>query len=294
MKKLVSCILGVFMIGAVFTGCSQADDNTQTQAEATKQVKIGYVNWADSIAMTNLATAILEEKMGYDVDLVLADVAPVFTSVASGNTDLFLSTWLPVTHGEYLEKYGADIVDLGATYEGALIGLIVPSYVEANSIEELNDYKDAFDGKIIGIDAGAGIMSATENAIEEYGLDYGLINGSGPAMTAALAKAIDDNEAIVVTGWAPHWKFGRFDLKILEDPKGIYGAAESIHTYSRKGFEEDMPEVATFFKNFKLTDEVLANLLGDIEDSDEDPLVVTKEWVNNNEDLVNTWLEGIN
>lgn len=283
MKKLITLVLSVVLATSLLTGCS-------TNKEETKKVTIGYVNWAEGIAMTNLAAAILEEKMGYEVELKLADVAPIFTSLASGNTDVFLDTWLPVTHGDYLDEYGEDIVDLGVTYENARIGLIVPSYVEANSIEELNANKEQFDSQIIGIDSGAGIMTTTEKAIDQYGLEYELVNGSGPAMTAALKKAIDNNEAIVVTGWTPHWMFSRWDLKVLDDPQSIYGEAENIHTYSRKDFAKEMPEAAEFFTNFTFTDEVLSDLMGAIEESDKDPLEVAKDWINDHQDQVDVWL----
>ncbi|MDD3569514.1 MAG: glycine betaine ABC transporter substrate-binding protein [Lachnospiraceae bacterium] len=289
MKKFLSLVLGLVLVTGVITGCSPNTKKEEVKSE-TKKITIGYVNWSEGIAMTNLAAAILEDKMDYDVDLVLADVAPIFTSLASGNTDVFLDTWLPVTHADYLEKYGDDIVDLGVSYENALIGIVVPSYVDINSIDELNDNKDLFDGKIIGIDSGAGIMNATEKTIDEYNLDFELVSGSGPAMTASLKKAIDNNEAIAVTGWTPHWMFSRWDLKVLEDPKGIYGDAENIHIYSRKGFEEDAPEVAALLKNFKFSDEVLSDLMGAIEDSDKDPLDVAKDWVSTHEEQVNAWL----
>lgn len=284
-KKLVTLVIGIVMLTSLMVGCS-----TKEKEEKKGTVKIGYVNWAEGIAMSNLAAVILEDKMGYEVEMNLADVAPIFTSLASGNTDVFLDTWLPVTHGDYMTKYGEDIEDLGVTYQNARIGLVVPSYVEINSIDEMNDNKDIFDGKIIGIDSGAGIMTATEKAIIEYGMDYELVNGSGPAMTAALKKAIDNNEAIAVTGWTPHWMFSSWDLKVLEDPKGIYGEAENIHTYSRKGFAEDMPEVAEFFTNFVFTDEILSDLMGAIEDSEGDPLDAAREWMSANEDIVNNWL----
>lgn len=285
MKKILTMVLTLGLAVSMVTGCA-----SNSSKEEAKKIKIGYVNWSEGIAMTNLAAAIFEDKFDYEVDMVLADVAPVFTSLASGNTDLFLDTWLPVTHKEYLEKYGKDIVDMGVEYENASLGLVVPTYVDIDSIEQLNDNKDVFGGKIIGIDSGAGLMNATEDAIDQYGLDYELVSGSGPAMTASLKKAIDKQEPIVVTGWTPHWMFARWDLKILDDPKGIYGDAETIHAYSRKGFEEDMPDAAEFIKNFKLSDEVLSDLMAKIEDSEDDPLVTAKKWMNDNEDVVNTWL----
>ena len=109
-------------------------------------------------------------------------------------------------------------------------------------------------------------------------------------MTAALAKAIESEKAIVVTGWAPHWKFARFDLKRLEDPKGVYGDVERIHISARKGFVDDMPEVAEFFSNYKFTDEQLGSLMAAIEDHGGEPIEAAREWMLENEELVNSWL----
>lgn len=287
MKKLITVLLGIAMLGVFVTGCT---DNGSSKS--TNTVKLGYVNWAEGIAMTHLAEAVLEDKMGYEVESTAADVAPLFTSLANGNTDAFLDCWLPLTHEDYMEEYGDKLDDLGHNYNGAVIGLVVPDYVEINSIEELNANRDAFGGKIIGIDSGAGIMKATEKAIEEYGLDYELITGSGPAMTAALKKAIDNQDPIIVTGWTPHWKFARWDLKILEDPKSIYGDSENIHTVTRKGLMEDMPEVAEFLKNMTFTEEELGSLMGAVEDSTGEPIDAAREWIKANEELVNSWLQS--
>ena len=52
----------------------------------------------------------------------------------------------------------------------------------------------SFGGKIIGIEPGAGIMAATENAIETYGLDFELQDSSTFAMMAALKTAVEKGE----------------------------------------------------------------------------------------------------
>ncbi len=283
-KLIISCMVAILALGS-FAACTK-----KTDGQAEKTVKLAYVNWAEGIAMTNLAAVVLEDRLGYTVKMTMADVAPVFTSVASGNTDAFLDVWLPVTHESYISKYGNDMVDMGISYENAMLGLVVPAYVNVDSVEELNANKALFDGKIVGIDAGAGLMAATEKAIAEYGLDYQLLTGSGPAMTAALGKAIDANKPIVVTGWAPHWMFAKWDLKVLKDPKGAFGAVENIHKYARKGLEADMPDVASFLREFKMTETELGNLMDAMENSGGDPLAVAREWMKNNEELINSWL----
>lgn len=280
-KKLFSIL---FLATAVFmiAGCEKEEEE--------KTVKLGVVNWAEGIAMTNLAKVILEDKMDYEVEVTTADVAPIFTSVASGDYDAFMDAWLPLTHASQMEEYGDDLEVLGTNFIGAKIGLVVPEYVTIDSIEEMNANKSKFGSEIVGIDAGAGIMTTTETAIETYDLDFDLTTSSGPMMTAALQAAIEDEEWVVVTGWSPHWKFAEWDLKYLEDPEGVYGDSEVIKTVARVDLDEDMPEVAEFLTNFFMTDQQLGTLMGMIAESNEDPDVVARQWMNDNEDVVNSWL----
>lgn len=284
LKLIAITLIAVLAVG-VLAGCSSNGENTDVKGT----VELGVVNWADAIAMTSLAEVILEEKMGYEVETTMADVAPIFTSIVSGNTDAYLDVWMPLTHASYMEKYGDDLEVLSTSYEGAKIGLVVPAYVEIDSIDELNENKELFEGKIVGIDAGAGIMAATENVMKEYDLDYELLTGSGPTMTAALDKAISAKEPIIVTGWSPHWKFSRYDLKYLEDPKGTMGEAEKIQIITRKGFAEDMPEVNEFLSKIQFTNDELSSLMGVIEDGN-DPIESARQWMNDNEEVVNNWL----
>ncbi|ACL70894.1 glycine betaine ABC transporter substrate-binding protein [Halothermothrix orenii] len=280
-KRLLIFIAISLSLLLLISGCTSKPGKTK--------IKLGYVNWAEGIAMTHLAKVIIEDELGYEVQTVMADVGPIFQGMASGNIDAFMDVWLPVTHGEYVNKLEDDIIRLGKNFTGARIGLVVPTYVEIDSIEDLNQYKDKFDGKIIGIDAGAGIMQKTRKAIEEYGLELELIEGSGPAMAAALKKAIDNGEWIVVTGWQPHWKFARFDLKFLKDPRGVYGQAENLYTYTRTGFEEDAPGVANFLENFSMSSKQLGSLMGIIADGKK-PVTAAREWIKNNREVVDGWL----
>ncbi|MEH7345494.1 glycine betaine ABC transporter substrate-binding protein [Bacillus sp. JJ1532] len=152
---------------------------------------------------------------------------------------------------------------------------------------------DSVDYKIIGIDPGAGIMKATEAAVKEYELnDWDVVEGSGAAMTAALKKAYAKEEPIVITGWTPHWKFSKFDLKYLEDPKGVYGGEENIHTIARLGLADDHPAAYKFLDQFNWTSEEMADVMVKVTDG-EDPEKAAKAWVEANADKVSEWTEGV-
>lgn len=254
-----------------------------------KEITIGYANWAEGIAITRLVQTIFEEQ-GYKVVLKNADPAPIYASMANKKVDVFLDAWLPTTHEDYMKQYGNKLEVLGDIYSNARIGLVVPSYVTINSIEELNADKAKFDDKIIGIDAGAGIMKATDKAIEDYKLDYKLMESSGPAMTAVLKKAIDNKQWIVITGWTPHWMFSRYALKFLADPKGVYGKAENVEALAYKGFGKADPFAAKLISNIKMNDEEISSLMSIFADNEMDEQGAAKTWIREHRALVDSWI----
>jgi hypothetical protein len=79
-------------------------------------------------------------------------------------------------------------------------------------------------------------------------------------MLAELERAYGNEEPIVVTLWHPHWAYGAYDLKDLEDPEGVMGEAEELHAIARAGFSDDCPTVAGWISNFELDGDSLAEL----------------------------------
>lgn len=264
----------------IFFSCGNISD---------KKIRIAYANWAEGIAVTYLAKEVLSEQ-GYRTELLNADIAPIFTSLARGKTDVFMDSWMPVTHADYFQKYDGKLEILGQIYDSARIGLVVPEYVPIHTIEELGAHTRRFSGEIVGIDAGTGIMKCTEKAIPEYGLDYRLMISSGPAMTALLKKAIDKKEWIVVTGWTPHWMFDRFRLRVLEDSRNVYGEAEQIHSIARKGFSKEHPFAAALLGNIHLSDTEISSLMRAIEETSGTETRAVRQWMDGHRDLVDSWI----
>ncbi|MFP4649031.1 MAG: glycine betaine ABC transporter substrate-binding protein [Halorhodospira sp.] len=273
------------------TAALTAGAASSAQAE---EIRIGWTAWADAEFVTRMAEDVITNRLDTDVELVQTDIAPQYTGLAQGDIDLMLMSWQPTTHEDYLEEYGDEIVDLGTLYEDAQLGWVVPEYLYdegLTSIEDLKDseWQDRLDGQIQGIDPGAGITRLSQEAIEEYDLDYELIEASDSAMTAALTRAARRNEAIVVTGWSPHWKFSAWNLRYLEDPEGALGGAEEIHAMSREDFEEDFPEVAAFAGCIDIDIDLLNEYmyLGREEGTE----TAVEEFLDEESDLVDEWVE---
>lgn len=255
-----------------------------------KEVSIGYVDgWSDSVATTNVAAEVIKQKLGYDVKLQAVAAGIMWQGVATGKLDMMLSAWLPVTHGEYLAKNKDNVVNYGSNFKDAKIGLIVPEYVKAKSIEDLKT-DDSFKKKITGIDAGSGVMLKTDEAIKAYGLDgYKLQASSGAGMIAELTRAYGKEQSIAVTGWVPHWMFAKWKLRFLDDPKGVYGAAETVDSIGSKELATKAPEVVEFLKKFQWAskDEIGEVMLA-IQDGAK-PEAAAKDWVAKHPDRVKEW-----
>ncbi|WP_339457027.1 glycine betaine ABC transporter substrate-binding protein [Pseudomonas sp. EA_65y_Pfl1_P120] len=276
-------LLGAAATLAVAMSCTLASADSKT-------LSIGYVDgWSDSVATTHVAAEVIKQKLGYDVKLQAVATGIMWQAVATGKLDAMLSAWLPVTHGEYWAKNKDKVVDYGPNFKDAKIGLIVPEYVKAKSIEDLKT-DTTFNNKIVGIDAGSGVMLKTDEAIKQYGLDYKLQASSGAAMIAELARAEDKQESIAVTGWVPHWMFAKWKLRFLDDPKGIYGAAETVNSIGSKGLEKKAPEVAAFLKKFQWAskDEIGEVMLA-IQDGAK-PDAAAKDWVAKHPERVAEWV----
>lgn len=248
-----------------------------------KKVTIAGVNWAEGVAITQLSKALLE-KEGYTVEIKNADVAPVFAAVSSGDADVFLDAWLPVTHKEYLDRFGANLEILGTGFKSTRIGLVVPEYVQANDINALLVNPSYFKGKIIGIDAGAGIMNKAEQAIDAYGLKLKLQASSEAAMLTALKKRIDARQPVVITGWLPHYMFSMYKLKFLDDPKGVFGKEEHIQTIANRRFVQSRPQLAAFFRHLQLDEAELGSLMAELEQNSNEQAAV-KHWLDEHQDF---------
>lgn len=100
------------------------------------KITLGYFAWDSEIASTNVIGNVLTD-MGYKVTLRQVEAGPMWTGVADGSLDASVAAWLPSTHADYYKKYKGKFQDLGENLAGTKLGLVVPAYMDINSIEDL-------------------------------------------------------------------------------------------------------------------------------------------------------------
>ncbi|AQP45389.1 glycine betaine ABC transporter substrate-binding protein [Tessaracoccus flavus] len=286
-RKFGIAALGVAMT-ATMAACG-TDDTTETGTTGTEDkgtITLGFIpSWTDGRSTAYLLENKLEE-MGYEVEMEeLSEPGPLYAGLAQGDIDMYPSAWPEVTHASFMEEYSDSIEDLGSYYDNAKLTWAVPEYSEITSIEDIPDYADALDSRIIGIEPGAGLTKASqEQVIPQYGLDdWELVTSSTTAMLAELSKAVDNEEEIVVTLWRPFWANSEFGMRDLEDPEGALGEAEGLHFLARSGFSEDHPEAAEWISELQLNDEQY----GALEDT-----VVNQYEEGQEAEAIEAWLEG--
>src|SRR5699024_994783 len=111
------------------------------------------------------------ENEGYDVKIMEAGVGAIYSSLASQDLDSYIDIWAPNLQSEHLEKYEGEIEVIGTLYKDTPIGIAVPKYMKnVNSIKDLNEYREEFDGKIYGIEPETGMDNTTHEMIDAYDL----------------------------------------------------------------------------------------------------------------------------
>jgi glycine betaine/proline transport system substrate-binding protein len=286
-RKLTLIGSAALLAGTMITSAFAQDE--------AKAVKLGWAAWSDAEFVTKLAAKLIEDKLGDKVELVQTDVAPLYQGVSRGDLDAMMMAWLPQTHADYFKRVEDKVETLGTVYDGAKLGWVVPAYIPEDaigSIEDLkkDDVKSKLAATVQGIDPGAGLTRLSEEAIKEYGLDYKLQISSEAGMLTTVDRAIRTEGWFVATSWSPHWMFGKYNLRYIDDPKGALGAAEHVDVLARKGFKEDNPEVAAFLSRMKLPlDDLEAAMFNAQETSYEQAV---DKYIVDHPDQVKSWIDG--
>ncbi|MFC3040513.1 glycine betaine ABC transporter substrate-binding protein [Virgibacillus xinjiangensis] len=100
------------------------------------EVELVTTQWDSELTSTYAVAEVMEGK-GYDVTVTPADVSVMYQAVATGDADATVAVWMPTTTKEFYDEHEGDFEDLGANLEGARIGMVVPGYMDIESIEDL-------------------------------------------------------------------------------------------------------------------------------------------------------------
>lgn len=281
MKLKIAVILSFIMLFFMTTASFAAEK---------KEIKMGVMQWNDLVCPSTVTKKLLEEKFGYKVEVVeFFEWGIAYATLAKGDVDLLMSQ-INFVAFDYWSRYNKKLEKLSASSHGLFQGIVVPSYVPIDSIDQMNAHKDKFGKKIVGIEPGAGLMRQTKEVIKTYNLDFELIDGSTAAMTATLKSALAKKEWIATILWTPSWMVQAFDIKYLKDPKGIQQPPQTYYWLGRKGFSKEFPMTREIISGVFVPLEDNIQMTGYIKEGLSAEKAVEK-WMKQNQSLTERWME---
>ena len=283
-------LLLVLVVGALALGCSGLG-----AVSGGKQLTLGYIDWDENVAISSLTKVLLEEKLGYKVELQRSDEAvleQVYSGVAGGELDAFQDVWIP-NQKEYLSEVEDEVEHLEPWFEGKTEqGIAVPYYMDVRSLSKL---EHAGTDMINGIESGSAVMPQINNkVIPGYQLDMKLVESSTSAMLSELDKAYKMREPIVFFGWSPHWMNTRYDIRYLKDPRDLQGDfndSAEISSIVNENLSEDDPTAYELIKSISLSKDEVNQMEADINEAG-DPEAGVKAWLEDNRSVVRPWIDA--
>ena len=199
-----------------------------------RMIRLGQVGLSFYAVVGGIVQDVLE-KDGYTVEVTAGSHGDIFPKLGAGEVDILAAAWLPDGHAPLYAKVKAATFIIGELYHDARLYWAVPDYVPADLVHSVDDLKKPevaarMDKRIRGIGATSGLMLGAAKIHEAYGLDtvgYEVIPGEPKDWVDNFKQAVSEERWLVMPLWQPQWINAAYKVRVLEEPKGIYGKGDT-------------------------------------------------------------------
>jgi glycine betaine/proline transport system substrate-binding protein len=286
-------------------------------------IKIAVNPWTGAAANANVAKVLLEQKLGYTVELVEIDEFAQFPALSTGDLDATLEVW-PSGHGKDYKKYiegGQGVVDGGQLGVVGQIGWWVPTYmVDANpelaTWEGLKGNEDMFKTAESGdagqlVDGDPSYVTYDQTIADNLGLNFKVVYaGSEAAELTGLDTAYQNQDPYLFYFWTPHWAQSKYDLTMIQLPEvsdscgEIYATGDNADQYDcaypqdplYKAFNADLqdraPAASALLSAMQYTNDDQNGIALDIDENGMDPEAAAQKWIDANPDAWQPWVDA--
>ena len=267
-------------------------------AGVCEKVTFSDVGWTD-ITATTAATTLMLDALGYETNIKVLSVPVTYTTMKSGDIDVFLGNWMPTMEGDvrpYLDD--GSVESLRVNLEGAKYTMAVPQATYDAGLQSFADiakFKDQLGGKIYGIEPGNDgnrlILDMIEN--DAFGLKgFELAESSEQGMLAQVVRLVKKGKDIVFLGWEPHPMNANIDMAYLSGGDDWFGpnyGGATVYTNVRAGYAAECPNVGALLNNLEFSLAMENEIMGAILDDGADPQDAAKAWLAGNQDVLDGW-----
>ncbi|QBF29941.1 amino acid-binding protein [Thalassococcus sp. S3] len=308
--------------------CSAAITASGTTAMA-EDIVIGVPNWPSVQATAHILKLTLEERLELGVELQDASNEAIFRAMDTGSIHVHPEAWLPnLDHLKRRYVDGTQSIRMspnGATGKQAMC--VTKGTAERTGITDLKQLSDPdmaanfdLDGDGTG-DIWIGAEGWGSTPIEQvrarsYGYDETMdlyIMEELEALQQVAAADENDQNAVFFC-YTPHHMFQTHDLVVLNEPahdarswvivppsptpgwleKSMAGVAwdtAQLYVSYATALETDQPKAAALLSRVVLSTEDLSRMAYALEVENQDPAAFAKVWVEENADMIDSWLE---
>ena len=209
------------------------------------------------------------EKDGYKVEVTAGSHGDIFPKLGAGEVDILAAAWLPDGHAPLYAKVKDVTFIIGELYGDARLYWAVPDYVPADLVLSIDDLKRPdvaarMDKKIRGIGATSGLMVGAAKIREAYGLGsagYEVIPGEPKDWIENFKQAVSEKRWLVMPLWQPQWINAAYKVRVLDEPKGIYGKGDTAVLLGHETLKSKLsPETLSRLANIKLSVEAVTEM----------------------------------
>lgn len=287
---LAALLFSAIAVAVAASGCGEA-----SSAPREKELTIGHAGWEEGLAFAALVQVLLEDRLGYDVELREAGQEEVLRGVATGEVDATGGLWMP-THTRALtraEKDGdADILNpwfYGVTRQS----LAVPDYVDARTVSELDD---AGVETLLEVRPGGMPFEPPADPPVLRGIERVQVPDTKTLFREAEERR-ERRERFAFAAYSPHWINERLDFEYLEDPKeelGDFTTPARIHPVVRPGLGGDDPVAYALLDDVRLAEYQVEDIERKVRKKG-DPAEGVRAWLRadkDNRNLVKGWVKA--
>jgi len=272
------------------------------EPEACREVRLSDVGWTDITATTAITSHLLT-GLGYSPRTQLLSISVTLASLKNGQVDVFLGDWQPSLLAERAPYLADGSLEVAATnLTGARFTLAVPQYVADAGVTDFADlarFADRFHRKIYGIEPGNASNVALVQLIREghLGLDgWTVVESSEQGMLSEVDRAVRKKDWIVFLGWTPHPMNLKYRLAFLSGGDEVFGpdyGGATVYTDVRAGYRHECPNVGRLLANLRFDTTMESDIMAAILNDHVDAGVATARWLENHDDRVRQWLDGV-
>ncbi|KPV51151.1 hypothetical protein SE17_22845 [Kouleothrix aurantiaca] len=303
------------LVALVLAACGSGG----TASQAKIPLKLAENNWTGSSINVNVAKILLEEQLGYKVELVTIDENLQWAALGKGDISASLEVW-PSGHAANVKQYIDDqkvVENLGPLGVVGKISWYVPTYVvqdhpELATIdgfkkpEDIALFKTAESGDKGQFLAGdPSWVQYDEDIIKNNSLDLKVVRaGSEQAVLAALDSAYSRKQPILFYFWTPHSIHAKYDLTAVKLPEytdGCYEKAASggvscdypkdvLFKIAWGDLKNKAPDAYQFLKNMQYTDKDQIGMIAAVELDKKTAEQAARDWVSKNESVWKAWI----